>query len=79
MFESIVIDDLDAQQGSEAIAAAHRDLVALEAHQLRLAAHWLDLHAPHDHPDHPDHPDAPPAATTGRCPGRGGCCPAPNG
>ena len=62
MFEIIVIADLDAQQASEAIAAAHRDLVALEAHQLRLAAHWLDLHAPHHHRDHRD---TPPAATTG--------------
>ena len=68
MFESIGIEDLDARQTSEAIAAAHRDLVAHEAHRLRLTAHWLDLHAPHHHPDHRD---TPPAATSRALSGTG--------
>lgn len=35
----------------DALAAAQADLVAVETRQLRLAAHWIDLHAPEDHPD----------------------------
>lgn len=35
----------------EALAAAQAELVAIETRQLRLAAHWIDLHSPADEPD----------------------------
>jgi hypothetical protein len=35
----------------DALAAAQADLVAIETRQLRLAAHWIDLHSPVDEPD----------------------------
>lgn len=45
------IEDLDAAAACAAIADTHRDRVAVECRQLELAAHWIDLHAPEDHPD----------------------------
>lgn len=39
------IDDLDARGAAAAIDEAHARMVALECEQLRLAAHWIDLHA----------------------------------
>ncbi len=39
------IDELDTRGAAAAIDDAHRRLVAVECEQLRLAAHWIDLHA----------------------------------
>ncbi len=44
MFD-LTMDDLDTRGAAAAIDDAHRRLVALECEQLRLAAHWIDLHA----------------------------------
>lgn len=54
MFGDDAIDSLDAREACEAVEAAHRELVELECRQLRLAAHWIDLHSPEDHPDDED-------------------------
>lgn len=45
MFETVVEEELDAGAACRAVAEAHQELVALGARQLRLAAHWIDLHA----------------------------------
>ncbi len=77
MFDPIdCVDDLDANQASQAVASAHRHLVAVETYQLRLAAHWLDRHAPTDHPDTPT-PLAAPRPPGGSRGDR--CLRAPNG
>ena len=41
----------DVADTCEALAAAQAELVAIETRQLRLAAHWIDLHSPVDEPD----------------------------
>jgi hypothetical protein len=48
-----VADDLpdDVAGTCDALAATQADLIAVETRQLRLAAHWLDLHTPVDEPD----------------------------
>ena len=55
MFESHPIEELDAREACQQIAAAQDELVAVECRQLRLAAHWIDLHAPEDQPDARSH------------------------
>ncbi len=41
----------DVADTCEALAAAQAELVAIETRQLKLAAHWIDLHSPVDEPD----------------------------
>jgi hypothetical protein len=49
----------DAAGLCEALVAAQRDLVDAETRQLVLAARWLDVHAPAEHPDAPPRPARP--------------------
>lgn len=53
MFDSIA--DLDAADAATAISEAHRELVERECRLFRLAAHWADLHAPHETVNHDAH------------------------
>lgn len=46
------IDELDAGAASDALAAVRDKVVAAEAEQFYLAAHWADLHAPEFVADH---------------------------
>ncbi len=46
MFDYEALDDLDRVAASDALAEVRRRVVAVEAEQLYLAAHWADLHAP---------------------------------
>ena len=46
MFDISQLDDLDAVAASDALAEVRRKVLAVEAEQLCLAAHWADLHAP---------------------------------
>ena len=51
MFDQEWIGALDAAAACRALADAQADLVEVECRRLVLAAHWLDLHAPVEHPD----------------------------
>ncbi len=46
MFDHEALDDLDRVAASDALAEVRRRVLAVEAEQLYLAAHWADLHAP---------------------------------
>ncbi len=45
MFDWSWIDDLDGNAAADALAAVRQEVVAAEAKQFALAAHWADLHA----------------------------------
>jgi hypothetical protein len=60
------IEGLDASEACAALAAAHRELLAVECRQLVLAAHWIDLHASADEPHAVGSPDTGPARATSR-------------